>query len=143
MRRNTSKLRFGTDIDRGGVRMLHAAARSLRPFADVKNEKVMIERRSAHQFDFVPANLAQLIFRAGLVPSVAVNRNGDRRFGSGDTEKFELANFDRPVGKCVIVLSRDGMRGLGAALKRREVESRGDGSNLKKKKERGGKKKNM
>ena len=77
MRGNTGKLRFRIYVDRGAVGMLHSPARALRCFAEVKNKKVMIERRSSHHLDFILANLAQSVFHVALFPLIAVDRHRD------------------------------------------------------------------
>jgi hypothetical protein len=103
VRGNTGKLRLGTQIDGSAISMFHAAARSLRRFADVKNKQVMIERCATHQFDFIFANLAQRVFHIGLFPPVAVNCNGDARFDSADLKYLECANLNRTVSERIVV----------------------------------------
>src|ERR1700746_246675 len=126
MRRNTSKLRFGTDVDRGGVGMLHAAAGPLRRFADVKNKKVMIERRAAHQPDFVFADLAQRVFHVALLPSVAMDHYGNEWLRIGDLKLFECAYFNGAVCEGVVVVCSNRLPRRASNIHLKYSESRRD-----------------
>src|SRR5260370_41241163 len=99
MRSNASQLRFGICVDGSRVGMLHPPARSLGRFANMKDEQVMVERSSAHQLDFILADLAQRVFHIRLFPAITVNRNGNRRLNSADPEKLKRADFDSAVGQ--------------------------------------------
>src|SRR5215470_17845471 len=113
MRRNAGESLAGADIDRRAVGMFHPAARPLRRFSDVENEKVMIERSAAHQLNLVGANLAQHRGEVSLFPIVAMNNDGDWMRLLSDFEEPKAAYFDGTIGEGVVLGSKNCVGDIG------------------------------
>ena len=91
----------------------------MRGFANVKDEKIAIEGRTAHQVDFVFADFAECGFDVGLLPVVAVNRNGDGVRTILNLKQAERAKFNGAVGESVVAWSSDHVNWWVATLLQR------------------------